>query len=261
MKQISIIFCAWISILSIGFSESQLFDLNDEQLVQALQIGKNQAQFEREISSPDSRKWIDRCLKNSKLKVILYTSIPEIKNIDVMDELLVVYLRDHEQWATSKNPNYNTNPSMAAAVSACVWLYFPSLKTEAKDRESLSYSLQTTEGRNAVVDVYQKFIALPKNARTEDNPKVVGLLADMRSIFTKYGTLDFLRPEGQRNPRKEVSSIPSTNSQVPEKAPSVQTTTTDQVEPPRSNLVPILIVGGVLAGLVSWLLVKRSGQK
>lgn len=250
-------------ILALNSSDvhAGLYDLSNDQLAKDLGTSKNMNQLKHELKSENAGKWIARCLNDEHLKEYIYIKIFEIGDDHLRNDVLIKYMRDHEYWEqfTDINLKQARLPYMAGDLSDCIWIHFPSLKSREADRMALSYTLQTRQGRDAFAAIYERFLALPEEERKEENPKVAALISEIKSIFLKYGTLEFLRPNVQRQPDKETSKKPPQadhNSSIPSSA----ITKSERKEAAPEGNIPWWWILSTLAAIVATALFMRSRQ-
>ncbi len=205
--------------MTIALAGASLVEMTSEELSKELRGswgGKYLTQLVVELNEPGSDALIEKCLRDDVLKKYMYRDIHKFPNDAVRDRLSLELIRDHGYWERAGD---SIRPIVASAMSECMWIHLPSLKVKQEDRMALAYTLQSTPGRNALAEIYQKYLNLPLAERNETHPNAVALIGGINGAIAKFGTLEYVLPNLIRIDRGNAAK-PATIEPPPEKVVS-----------------------------------------
>lgn len=182
------------------FGES-ILDIENSQLDEKLRGAEASEYYKKltdELNTPNAAALIKKLVSDSRLKRPLYSRISKIENDSLRDELVLSYIRDNDVWNNTFDGIRDQRTSMAAEISECLFIHFPSFRINSEENESLTLALFSQEGRDAIGVTYEKFLALPGIKRENNNPEMTSILSDFSEIFAKFGTMAYLNPVDKR---------------------------------------------------------------
>lgn len=234
-------------------------DLSNDQMVDAIIKRGDTRMLGAGFRSNDAEKWVDRCMKDERLKRYAYREINSIDDVDLRFKLMAAQLRDHDYWnAGRKNLMSQSWMYYTSTAIDCIAKDLPVLTTDSVVRHRLNYTLHLPEGRDAVAAALEKFVALPRDERSESNSKVQAIIVDIQDAISKYADL---KVDGIPPLPREDAPTPRVDPPTPEKsAPATVTFVEHQKQKEHTN--PLLIGSiVVILGLICWIAAEVSRKR